>query len=671
MYILDGKAMRYVLSDSGMVQSAFNKFSQHEYIHEAGNLWKLIYKEGEREEIPVYSADQTFTATNSGSELTLCYPALRSDGRTLNASLTLHLTMTDLGLEVRADIDNNDDSADIMEISVTAVSGARALAGEHEKDAIAWPIRMGIRVPDPAFSDLSVYAGFRKYERHDQYHTDLDTLYPARMSMQWYDWYNQNEGLYVGSHDTTHHTICMHVERDVKANILRMGVNRYPMISSGERYRGAKTVYYPHAGDWHAGAAFYRDFMIKSGSWRAPVSPDWAKDFSGWLRVILKQHHGECNWTFADIPRLYDEAEAAGMKTLFLLGWERGGFARRWPDYVVDERMGGEKLLKEGIDYVHQKGGKVLMFLSYSLLDHQSDYYLHENGQNCTVKSAWGEEVPFAETYCGEGTYRKIPNPPMPMYLSCPGSDQWQQKMLLSADACLDLGADGVLYDLGGLNPYFCYDKTHNHKKPSHACEQKADRFRELSEHVHARGEENIILMEHTVDIFNQHMDIVQSTNSGAKKNDLIEMYRYTFPEIVPTNRESGQDESDYRNAVNRTALYGLRFDMTIYRCCGSLSDIPRYAAYLKEINALRQQNADVLLRGRFVDEDGFAWDNRALRAKGYKGENGQLGVVLWNPTDQPLRTTVTFDNGTQSEYAVGAQSIAIARSDKGGNCNG
>ena len=102
-------------------------------------------------------------------------------------------------------------------------------------------------------------------------------------------------------------------------------------------------------------------------------------------------------------------------------------------------------LLKKLESLRQEKGGKVLMFLSYALIDHQSDFYRKEGGDECTIKSMWGEDIPFAETYCGEGTYRKIPNPPMPMYLSCPGADKWQEKMIASADICLDLGADGVL----------------------------------------------------------------------------------------------------------------------------------------------------------------------------------------------------------------------------------
>ena len=662
MHILEGKAMRYALDEKSQVVSIYNRLTAHEYVHIPGELWKLIYREGERNEIPVYASHQTAVFTEESNRLTLTYTGLQGDGRILETDLRIILEMDDRGLTARSEIENRDEQAQIMEISLTAVSGVRSLCGEPAKDAIAWPLQMGIRVPCPALSDLSVYSGFRKYERHDQFHTDLDNPYPGGTSMQWYDWYNEHEGLYVGSHDTSQHTICLHVERDVRCNILRMGINRYPMLGKGESYRSAPTVYWPHLGDWHQGAKFYREFMTGSGHWTAPDQPEWVRDFSGWLRLIFKQHHGECNWDFHDIPRLYDEAEAAGIKTIFLLGWEKGGFARRWPDYVVDKRMGGESVLKKGIDYVHARGGKVLMFLSYALIDRQSDFYLREGGNTCTIKSMWGEEIPFAETYCGEGTYRKIPNPPMPMYLSCPGSDLWQQKMIASANTCLDLGADGVLYDIGGHLPFFCYDPSHHHLKPSHSHERKGERYKGLRENVKKHGSSLVVLQEHVVDVLSQHMDICQSVNSCKQPHEMVEMFRYTFPELIITNRESGQDESDYRNDINRTVLLGLRFDMTIYRCCGTLSDIPRYAAYLAEINALRARHADTLLRGRFVDEDGFRWSNHTVRAKGYAGSHGEESVVLWNPTDTPLTTTVTFDNGTSGEYTVAPQSLAIAQ---------
>ena len=532
----------------------------------------------------------------------------------------------------------------------------------------------------PAYADLSTFAGFRKYERHDQYHTDMDALYPSdEASMQWYDWYTGGEGLYCSSEDTTHQTVGLHIERDAKLNVLRFGFIRYPMIDAGERFTMAPIDCYPHLGDWHAGAKLYRAFMEEKGGFVPPVNPEWSRDMTGWLRLIFKQHHCELNWSYADIPTMYDELEACGLKTLYLLGWEAGGFARLWPDFRVDERMGGEKLLREGIEYVHQKGGKVLMFLSYALIDHHSDFYQKEGGDKATIRSIWGEDIPFAETYCGEGTYRKIGNPAMPMYLACPGSPLWQEKMKEAAKTCLELGADGVLYDIGSWHPYFCYAEGHTHAKPSHSHESKAANYAGLREYIKTFGQDKIILMEHNTDIFGQSMDISHSANTQPPvrlrspetaqhatdvRDDLFmpELYRYTFPELVATNRECGEDEESYKAMAGFSFLYGLRFDMTIYRCCGSLRDIPRYAAYLKEISALYEQYGDFLLRGRFVDGDGFTLDSENVLVKGWEGCNGGLAVSLWNPTGEDqvvnLRSCKT---GRAVTIIVPAERVAAA----------
>ena len=663
MYTIGNEVFSYALDAQGRNSSFVHKRTNHEYVTLPGHVWKLIYSVPgtERVEAVVWQDRQTQTITADADGLTLrCDTLVGDENRAIDASLTLRFLADARGLRVTAELVNRDPSVVLQELQVTPVSGVRSLSGDHARDNIAWPRDLGIRVPDPAYCDLSTYAGFRKYERHDQFHTDMDALYQGEQaSMQWFDWYNADEGLYIGSEDATRQALCLHAERDVKQNVLRFGMIRYPMLEAGETWRGQAIDCFPHAGDWHAGARFYRAFMDTDGGFTPPVRPDWCRDMTGWLRVILKQHHCELNWDYADIPALYDECAAAGLNTLYLLGWEKGGFARLWPDYVPDERMGGVAKLREGIDYVHQKGGRVLMFLSYALVDHNSDFYRNEGGDSVPIRSLWGEDIPFSETYCGEGTYRKIGNPPMPMYLACPGAPLWQQKMKWAAKQCLDLGADGVLYDIGGWFPYFCYAENHTHAKPSHSHESKAANYADLRRYVKTFGDDRIILMEHNVDLYGQSMDVSHGANSqpdarlldpiAAENLDaarldsrLTEMYRYTFPELMSTNRECGEDENHYRAMAGYSFLLGLRFDMTIYRCCGSLKDLPAYAAYLQQLNALYRTHAKHLLRGRFVDTDGFTTDNPYVLVKGWRADDGTLAVTLWNPTAHERRVTVT-----------------------------
>jgi hypothetical protein len=644
---LTGKKFRYTVDDQGRCASIYNFITGHEYVRLPGALWKLVYAEGERMERPVFAEGQSFTVSQQNEKsFTLFYKTLKGDDRVLEISLKLIFTLEDEKLSVISEIENHD-TVQATEFQLTAFSGIRSLGGAPEKDYIMWPSNQGKRIWNPAFSDLSTYAGFRKYERHDQFHTDLDLLYPGAGSMQWYDFCNDNEGIYVGSHDSLHHTICMHVERDAKSDYLRMGIIRYPFLEKGEKWVSQPTVYAVHEGDWHAGSKIYRKW-IDSAGWKAPERPDWAQRFQGWLRVIMKPHHCEINWDYSKIPELYDEAAASGLDTLYLLGWERGGFARLWPDYYLADDLGGEKLLRQGIDYVHSKGGKLLMFLSYYLIDHQSEFYLKEGGDRCTIKSMWGEDVPFAETYCGEGTYRKIGNPAMPMYAACPSVPLWQDKMIASAKYCLDLGADGVLYDIGGAKPIFCYNKDHPHAKPSHSHADKDLKYKGIKDYVKSRGKEKIVLMEHNVDIFGQHMDITHPGGFSfrTEANQPIEMYRYTFPEILMTNREMGEDEDHYKENINYSFVQGLAYDMTIFRCCGSLKDVPRYAAYMKEKIALRKKYDKHLIYGKYIDTDGFSVDNSSVLAKGYRADDGSLAVAAWNRSNEKLSFRITAAGG-------------------------
>lgn len=665
--------MRFAISERGDVASFYNKMTRHEYVSSPGQLWKLIYARGERQEIPVFSSGQEFSASTragkGGDEaLTLVYPSLVSDEGRIALRLQLDFAMSKDRLSVVSSLSCEEQGIQVMELGITAASGIASLSGSPEEDSLALPTSLGRRLRSPAISDLSRLMGFRKYERRDELHTDIDLLYPSEnASMQWYELYNEAEGLYVASHDEAASSTCLHIERDVAANELRLGVIRYPFLKKGERWTSKPLVYAAHAGDWHEGAKIYRAWMESVG-WAPPQNPDWIRRWKGWLRVILKQHHGEVNWDFAQVPGLFEEAKAAGFDTIFLLGWERGGFARLWPDYVVDERMGGEAGLRDAIVAVHAAGGKVVMFLSYYLIDRQSEFYRNEGGDRVTMKSLWGQEIPFAETYCGEGSWRKIANPPMPMYAACPSCPEWQEKLEFSARYLTGLGADGVLFDIGAYTPYFCFAEDHPHAKPSEAVVAKQASYRALRDVVREAGPDRAIFMEHNVDIYASSMDISHSIYVRMDGDGLPEMYRYAFPEAIMTDRELHQDEEDYRRKTNFSFVYGLRLDMTIYRCCGTLSDVPRAAAYAKAINALRDEHAEHLLRGRFIDREGFFIDEPAIRAKSYRAEDGSVAVAAWNDSASAVDFALKDGAGRTALHRLEAGEVAVyVLDEKGG----
>jgi hypothetical protein len=140
----------------------------------------------------------------------------------------------------------------------------------------------------------------------------------------------------------------------------------------------------------------------------------------------------------------------------------------------------------------------------------------------------------------------------------------------------------------------------------------------------------------------------------------LNSMYRYTFPELILTNREHGQDESNYRFMINHTLSYGLRFDMTIFRCCGVPSDIPHYTAYLKEICGLMDRYAPYLMKGLFRDTDGFTIDDSEIEAHCFEAADHTHACTLWNRGCDTRTVTVTFENGQRRTCNLMPQSLDV-----------
>ena len=644
LHTLKNEWLSYSVNEKGLVCSVYNVKKEHEYCRAPGELFRLLYQIGDFDERPVMTSDQSGAEiTVSGDRMQICYPTLNGPDGVLDIRLTYTLTLGENRLSVTASVENRS-QVNVMELQTAAFAGIRALDGDCAKDSLLVPRPMGQRIHDPAHADFFRYSKLvtRKYDRPEQRHSDLDIPYPAPSCMQWFCLTNDRETVYIGNHDVKHRMICMHTERRMSDNTLRLGINQYPFLYPGEDWETPPVVYAVLDGDWHAAARFYRRWMEEEYGWKAPEKPDWAKEFQGWLRCIFRTQSGEFNFRFTDIPRLFDQVQAMGLNTLFVLGWPKAGFGHYRPDYVLDPQYADD--FKKGVEYVHAKGGKLFMFVSYLAVDKKSRYYREENGEAVLVKDIWGDDVRFSETYGADGTYRKMMNLAHSQCCACSGSDQWHRKMLKTADYCLSLGADGVLYDLGGFRPLFCCVKGHDHEKPNEARSSKARRYADLRRNIHEKGD-RIIMQEHCVDIYAQHMDIVQPGGGSyvPRNRDLMtEFYRYTFPEVHMVNRNMALDEENMLDNCNYTFMYGLAFDLSIFRCAGTPEDIPNYTAYAAKLIALRKQWAKYFFHGLFIDEDGFTAANGVFRQKAYRAQDGGLGIAVWNDTDGTASETYT-----------------------------
>jgi hypothetical protein len=75
------------------------------------------------------------------------------------------------------------------------------------------------------------------------------------------------------------------------------------------------------------------------------------------------------------------------------------------------------------------------------------------------------------------------------------------------------------------------------------------------------------------------------------------------------------------------------------WRIDAHLPDVtdPLIARYLTRINAVRAAYPELLLEGRFVDNENFVCDNSRISSHAFVSGN-RMAVTLWNPTSTPQR---------------------------------
>ena len=222
----------------------------------------------------------------------------------------------------------------------------------------------------------------------------------------------------------------------------------------------------------------------------------------------------------------------------------------------------------------------------------------------------------------------------------------------------MDLGADAVLYDIGAKTPLFCFDERHHHEKPNFNFKDKAKNYQNLREYIKTWGNDKAIAMEQTGDIYNQHMDLAQPVMIGP--GTFPEMYMYTFPEIKLTNRNMALDQNNYINNINHTFVYGLAFDMSIFRCNGTLSDIPEYTEYMSQVIALRNQHTKYLLHGTFIDTNGGSTENKNIIIKTYRAADGGVAATVWNTSKTKQEFQIKTNKGKLIDVSLDADSVAV-----------
>ena len=624
-YVLSDGMVEVKVGEDGSLLVLRNAETGHNYAAGKG-LWRMFYNTHEEKEMQIDGSENTPIVSQDGNVITIAYTDLIHRGNALDMDLTLTVALEDGGIRFGSTVTNNEKGTIIRELQYPLV-GNMSLPKGHK----LLTTHTGGQVHDDAI-DLIVNVNPKTlYMKPDQYFRQYDLQYPRHAASNCYAFFGEEDGLYFGSHDEslqqTWHGLRAYPSAPNQFDQLEAGFYRYPNAMCGDTWSNNTSIVKPYMGSWTETSRIYREWI--NTWWDKKDVPQWVKEMNGWQRIIFKHQYGEYLRKYTDLPgRINDCGESVGCNTVLAFGWWSDGMDNGYPNYYIDETQGGEKAWKQAIADYREKGNRLVLYYNGRLVDRESDWYLHGNGKKATNKDNTGAE--FAEHYkfTGEGTTLGYYDT-RTFSIANMANHEWRDMLVKWADRAMDYGADAVFYDqLGVAEEFPNWDTTGEFPvQDIYTGRYKADALKEIRDHIKAIDPEFCLGTEWLSDCTSQFCDFVHIVEFTAEPYSFPEWFKYTFPEVIWSDR-CVRDDMDIERRVNNTLLKGLVNDIEIFRCRGLIDETPHYQQYLAQINAIRNKYPELLLgAGQFVHTDGFSVSSDEIIARGYAGGD-RLAIV-------------------------------------------
>lgn len=616
-YRIENESVVLELDCGGCLRHFANRKTGTDY---AGGraLWRLFLQQGQELDIELSPGEEAKPVIRQeGPRLSLRYDTLMCRGSNVAVTVEISVSLCEDEVHWLARLENNEPGLVLREFHFPLI-GNVAL---RENQKLIWSKNGGEKIPSLRDELRHRYS---EYKGPDHRYLGMVLNYPFSAATNCFVLADDAEGLYFGCHCHDGHRM-LHQFRLYPDAGMEAGMVRFPGVACGEAANVGPFVLSPYCGTWHVAARKYRKW---ADEWFRPVTPPlWVRRTNGWQRIILQHQYGEIHYDYARLPEIHADGDRSGIDTLFMFGWHRGGHDNNYPDYEPEPRLGSAEALQQGIEYFNRKGGHVILYANGRLMDRTSEYY-QKIGHRFALHDFFGNEI--FETYRFKGTGEFVSQfANRTLVAVCPTCDEWFEVLRDLADRALRWKCHSLFLDQAGTTEYPCCNPEHSHPplKMDQAWD-KAAMLRKLHSYLRERDSEMALGIELLTDITAQHADYIHNIAGGCdarpairadgtkgESRAFIDWFRYVFPEIIISNREI-RDDTDIERRVNHAVLLGLRMDVEIYRCRRTLAETPHYASYLAQINALRQQYADVLLEGRYADTEGVRWDNSEVDAR-------------------------------------------------------
>ena len=598
------------------------------------DFWRLILDDGLRLEIPVLSHKQTGIVRRTGKGLICEYRELVSEyGDVYPITFRVEVATDGELLSFTPSLENRTENVRVNEC-FCPLADFDGLYGEKEKDVLYAPEGLGSRIVNPW--------GFMKGKAHEYYAHNPDESvwhlnYP-HASMSWFGIESENRFLYMARYDPQMRrcflTVRQRIRRD-PGNLI-LGIDHFPMARPGEKLELPTTVVGMLDGDWRSGAKRYRAWADEN-FFRVEEKAPWIQRMTGWQRIILRSQYGEDYIQPEDLPRIYEVGAKYGLHTLFLFGWWKEGLDRGYPGY--EERYPGSfAALKENIEKVQAMGGRVILVAAGHLIDPSTQWYKTE-GKELAVIDINGEPLryPFGP-YTGAGEVRATFGV-LPMTAGCSCTEGWRDQQMKAMRKLNDMGADCLLIDCYGANPHgLCFNDKHEHGNRVDA-EWTGHRKAFETMRSYCAQEGKVLGTEVVTDIaaiYTQFVHGCENVSLTPGSHAFPAMFRYTFPEVITTNRGLRHSHGNFRKQFKWSAVMGLRMDAELWVCRADIGQDPEYAAEVGKYTEILNRYGDYMLHGTFTITERTP-DNEWVKCGEYIHKDGhKLLRVLYNMSDKP-----------------------------------
>jgi len=305
-------------------------------------------------------------------------------------------------------------------------------------------------------------------------------MYPGHnMSMQYFAWWGENGGIYLGVHDPD---ACM------KTFTVRAGENEgriqigFPAIGAGEPSNsfapGGYIRWEAITGDWYDATMLYAEFVHTSAKWLPvkgrPDTPEKFKEIPYWIcdyipnsekqmearpmtLASVSERYGKDYWTDAAI----ELKEKLGTPVAYhVYNWHEIPFNINYPHFMParETAIDGMKKLKDAGLYIFP----YINAVSWEMDD--ADEGFAENFTNTGIHGAVIRKngtplyVPYPQKKVSGQDTRLAP--------ICPSFLRWHRIMTdLTREMEAKLPIDGIYFDqIAAVPPYPCRNPEHSHK---------------------------------------------------------------------------------------------------------------------------------------------------------------------------------------------------------------